>query len=111
MPQSGSFIEGVINLRGSVIVVVNLPNKLSFDFSVTDKTKIIVCNIEDEKVGFLVDEVNDIMFIEDRYVSVSKNANSLVKSTISLNEGKRVILELKLEKLVDLEEIKNIDKE
>ena len=111
LPQSGSFIEGVINLRGSVIVVVNLPNKLSFDFSVTDKTKIIVCNIEDEKVGFLVDEVNDIMFIEDRYVSVSKNANSLVKSTISLDDGKRVILELKVEKLVDIEEIKSIDKE
>ena len=111
LPQSGSFIEGVINLRGSVIVVVNLPNKLSFDFSVTDKTKIIVCNIEDEKVGFLVDEVNDIMFIEDRYVSVSKNANSLVKSTVSLDDGKRVILELKVEKLVDIEEIKRIEKE
>ena len=111
LPQSGSFIEGVINLRGSVIVVVNLPNKLSFDFSVTDKTKIIVCNIEDEKVGFLVDEVNDIMFIEDRYVSVSKNANSLVKSTVSLDDGKRVILELKVDKLVDIEEIKSIDKE
>jgi purine-binding chemotaxis protein CheW len=111
LPQSGEYIEGIINLRGSVIVVVNLPKKLSFKLNISDKTKIVVCSIEDEKVGFLVDEVNDIMFIEDRYVSVSKNANSLVKSTISLDDGKRVILELKVEKLVDIEEIKSIDKE
>ena len=102
VPESGEFIEGVINLRGSIVVIVNLPKKLNFESE--KQNKIIVCNIEDEKVGFLVDEVNDVLFVEDSNVAVSKKGG-IVKSTISLNKGERVILELNVDKLVEIEEI------
>jgi hypothetical protein len=48
------------------------------------------------------------MFVEDRYLSVSKSDESLTKSTISLNDGKRVILELRLEKIISVEDLQNI---
>ena len=108
LPESSEYIDGVINLRGSIIPVVNLPKKLDFDAQLTDKSKIVVCSIEDEKVGFLVDDVNDIMFIEDKFVSISKNTEALVKSTISLDDGDRVILELRLNKIISLEDLQNI---
>jgi len=108
LPESSEYVDGVINLRGSIIPVVNLPKKLDFKPNITDKSKIVVCIIEDEKVGFLVDDVNDIMFIEDEFVSNSKNAQALVKSTISLEGGKRVILELRLDKIISVEELQNI---
>jgi len=108
LPESSEYVDGVINLRGSIIPVVNLPKKLDFKPNITDKSKIVVCIIEDEKVGFLVDDVNDIMFIEDEFVSNSKNAQALVKSTISLDGGKRVILELRLDKIISVEELQNI---
>jgi len=108
LPESSEYIDGVINLRGSIIPVVNLPKKLQYKPNITDKSKIVVCIIEDEKVGFLVDDVNDIMFIEDEFVSNSKNAQSLVKSTISLDGGKRVILELRLDKIISVDELQNI---
>ncbi len=111
LPESDEYIEGVINLRGSIVPVVNLSKKLDFNSNITEKSKIVVCNIEDEKVGFIVDDVNDIMFVEDKFVSLSKNADALVKSTISLDEGKRVILELRLNKIISLEDLQNIEKE
>jgi len=102
VPESGEYIEGVINLRGSIVVIVNLPKKLNFESK--KQNKIIVCNIEDEKVGFLVDEVNDVLFVEDSNVAISKKGG-IVKSTISLNNGERVILELNVDKLVEIDEI------
>ena len=102
VPESGEYIEGVINLRGSIVVIVNLPKKLNFKSE--KQNKIIVCNIEDEKVGFLVDEVNDVLFVEDSNVAISKKGG-IVKSTISLNNGERVILELNVDKLVEIDEI------
>ncbi len=102
VPESGEYIEGVINLRGSIVVIVNLPKKLNFESE--KQNKIIVCNIEDEKVGFLVDEVNDVLFVEDSNVAISKKGG-IVKSTISLNNGERVILELNVDKLVEIDEI------
>jgi purine-binding chemotaxis protein CheW len=108
LPDSNEYIDGVINLRGSIIPVLNLPKKLNFQTEITEKSKIVVCSIEDEKVGFLVDDVNDIMFIEDKFVAVSKNPDALVNATISLNNGKRVILELRLDKIISVEELQNI---
>jgi len=105
LPNSSEYILGVINLRGSIIPVVDLPKKLNFETKITDKSKIIVCNLEDEKVGFLVDDVNDIMFIEDKYVSIAKRTDSLVRATISLDDAKRVILELRLENIISVEEL------
>ncbi|NPA55335.1 MAG: hypothetical protein GXO40_03140 [Epsilonproteobacteria bacterium] len=111
VPDSNEFIKGVINLRGAIIAVVDLPKKLGFESQITDKSKIIVCTWEGEKVGFLVDDVNDIMFIEEQFVAYSKSHDSLTKATISLENGKRVILELRIDKIVDIEELQNIKKE
>ena len=111
LPDSNEYIEGVINLRGSIIPVVNLPKKLNFQAEITEKSKIIVCILDNEKVGFLVDDVNDIMFMEDRFVSISKKADALIKSTISLDDGKRVILELRIEQIISKDELLNIQKE
>jgi len=111
LPESDEYIDGVINLRGSIIPVVNLPKKLNFEANLTDKSKIVVCIIDDEKVGFLVDDVNDIMFIEDRFVSSSKKSESLIKSTISLDGGERVILELRLKQIISIDDLQDIKKE
>ena len=108
LPESDEYIDGVINLRGAIIPVVNLPKKLGFESDITEKSKIVVCITEGEKVGFLVDDVNDIMFVEDKYLSVSKNAESLTKSTISLDDGKRVILELRLQKIISVEDLQSM---
>ena len=108
LPQSDEYVEGVINLRGTIIPVINLPKKIGFDPKITEKSKIIVCNIEDEKVGFLVDDVNDIMFIEDKYVSIAKNQDGIVGATISLDEGKRVILELRIENIISIDELESM---
>jgi len=113
VPEAPGFMEGILNLRGSVIPVISLPDRLGFGYEVTDKTKIIVCSVGEEKIGFIVDDVNEILFVEDQFVSKAANEEALFEEVINLDDGKRVILKIRVENLLDddmLEQIKMASK-
>jgi len=61
VPKAPRFIEGVINLRGTVIPVADLRKR--FDQKIgedTRKNRIIVCSLTGRMVGLLVDEVTEV---------------------------------------------------
>jgi len=109
IPDAPEFIEGILNLRGQVIPIMSLPKRLNFEEKIDEKTKIIVCLIKDERIGFIVDDVIEILFVEDKYISKAKSEDALFDEVINLED--RVILKIKVENLLDeenLEEIKLI---
>ena len=108
VPEAPGFMEGILNLRGSVIPVISLPDRLGFSYEVTDKTKIIVCSVKDEKIGFVVDDVNEILFVEDSYISKAVSEESIFEEVINLDDGKRVILKIRVNNLLDEETLKQI---
>ncbi|UYY78794.1 chemotaxis protein CheW [Sphingomonas sp. R1] len=64
LPNVPSFIKGVTNLRGNVIPVVGLAERLGWEPSqLHARSCILVVNIMGKQAGFLVDEVNDIVGI------------------------------------------------
>jgi purine-binding chemotaxis protein CheW len=64
VPNSPDFVEGVINLRGRVIPVIDLRRKLGMDRKPHDKnTRIIVVEVDGKTVGFIVDAVNEVLRI------------------------------------------------
>jgi purine-binding chemotaxis protein CheW len=64
LPNVPSFVKGVTNLRGNVIPVVGLAERLGWEPSVLHaRSCILVVNIMGKQAGFLVDEVNDIVGI------------------------------------------------
>ena len=73
VPQSPPFMRGVINLRGSVVPVVDLKDK--FGIGRTDKTvntRIIICEIDVDgdltTIGALADSVHEVMDIEPDHI-------------------------------------------
>ena len=64
VPNTPDYIEGVINLRGRIIPVINLRTRLGLPFKEYDEnTRIIVVEVEENTVGFIVDEVNEVLRI------------------------------------------------
>lgn len=62
MPRMPRFIDGVINLRGKVVPIVNLNKRFRLgDMEVGKKTKIIITDIEDKLIGFVVNDVFEII--------------------------------------------------
>ena len=62
VPNSPDFIEGVINLRGKIIPVVDLRRRLGMTREKRDKhTRIVVMEISGKIVGFIVDSVSEVL--------------------------------------------------
>ncbi|MBX3044503.1 MAG: chemotaxis protein CheW [Candidatus Kapabacteria bacterium] len=64
VPNAPHFVEGVINLRGKVIPVIDLRKRLgmvSIESSV--ESRIVVVELENKIIGFLVDCVNEVLRI------------------------------------------------
>lgn len=62
LPQTPSFMEGIINLRGRIIPVVDLRKR--FQLNVTeydDDTRIIIVEVSGQTVGIIVDAVNEVV--------------------------------------------------
>ena len=69
VPRTDSFVLGVMNLRGKVIPVVDLRVRFSLDKMDFDKeTRIIVVRFETEHIGFVVDEVTEVIRISKNMV-------------------------------------------
>jgi len=108
IPEAPEFVEGVINLRGIVIPIISLPERLGFTKVIDKKSKILVCVIDGEKIGLFVDDVNEIMFIEDKYISSSASKDALFSDVITLDNGKRVILKLNILNVLSADIIEKI---
>lgn len=64
LPGVPSYVRGVTNLRGNVVPVVGLAERLGWAPSVTHaRSCILVVNLDGKQAGFLVDEMNDIVSI------------------------------------------------
>lgn len=66
LPRVPAYIKGVANLRGNVIPIVGLAERLGWEPSEPHaRSCILVANIAGKQAGFLVDEVADIVLIKD----------------------------------------------
>lgn len=67
VPKAQYFFEGVINLRGEIIPVLNLRNKFDLEEKEhTNSTRIIIVKPENNaKIGVLVDEVREVVTLEE----------------------------------------------
>jgi len=64
VPNTPEFVEGVINLRGRIIPVIDLRMRLGLSHKEPDTdTRIIVVELEGNTVGFIVDEVSEVLRI------------------------------------------------
>ena len=69
VPRAPEFIEGVINLRGKVIPVINMRTRFNKPAHKPDSnTRIVVMELEQKIVGFLVDGVSEVLRIPESTV-------------------------------------------
>jgi len=67
VPKSPEYVEGVINLRGKVIPIVSLRKRMGMPEKEQDKdTRIVVVELEDQLIGFVVDAVSEVLRISKR---------------------------------------------
>lgn len=69
IPKAPAFIEGVINLRGVVIPVIDMRKRFELPkLEPTSKTRIVIVSIDRKIVGLIVDEVREVIKINMKEV-------------------------------------------
>jgi purine-binding chemotaxis protein CheW len=64
VPRAPAFVEGIINLRGRIIPVVDLRKRLHMTpLPHSGNTRIVVMKVDERRLGFIVDKVEEVMDI------------------------------------------------
>lgn len=114
VPNASEYIAGVINLRGKIIPVVHLRKRFGLPTVEVDKnTRIIVVEIKDKTIGFIVDEVNEVLRIStditEKPPELVVSVNSKYITDVAKLEDRLLIL-LDLEKALLNEELEGMEK-
>lgn len=116
VPKTQNFIKGVINLRGSIIPIMDLRLKLELnEVEYGERTCIIVVNIENEKIkkqmGIAVDNVSEVMDIKESDIEEFMKEDIDVSGDFIIGMGKikdKVIMLLDVMKVLDKKELSKI---
>lgn len=104
VPGTPDFIEGIMNLRGDYITVINLKNFLDLESSVvSDKKPVIIIKCNELKLALLIDKINelfefqqdDINEINDGYFSNEFIYNDMLYTILNVEKiasDKRIII-------------------
>lgn len=104
VPESPDFVEGIINLRGQVVPLVNLRRRLGMDSKIHDKhTRILVADVAGQTIGFSVDAVREVFRISSEVFEVPPEIIGGVRSHFIKSvakSGDRLLILIDLEKIL-----------
>ena len=108
VPHTPSFVEGVTNLRGSVLPVIDLRKRFGLAMDTISKnSRIVVIALGTTKVGMIVDAVSEVMRVPDDAIEPPPPMVTSIETTfitgIAKIETKLVIL-LELAKVLSMEQ-------
>lgn len=107
VPYTPDFIKGVINLRGSVLPVIDLKKRLGLaEEPYSEDTRIIIVKIEDISIGMIVDAVTEVLEINPDHIEapgavVDGNGENNFISGVG-NVDDRLIIMLNLNEIIGL---------
>jgi purine-binding chemotaxis protein CheW len=96
VPKAPPFVEGVINLRGTVLPVIDLRRRLGLpDVARSDRQRIMVFLIGDIRTGFIVDSVAEVLRIHKSSIEVAPRLSGeqarLLARMANLEKQKRLV--------------------
>ncbi|MCB2229201.1 chemotaxis protein CheW [bacterium] len=112
VPQAPHYVEGVINLRGKVIPIIDLRKRFSLEIKAHDKnTRIVVVDIGGNIMGMIVDAVSEVLRLPSDTIEpppelVTGINSEYIKGVAKLED--RLLIFLDLSKVIDVGEVASL---
>lgn len=107
LPKTPDFVEGVINLRGKVIPIIDLRKRFGIKSGHSTKERILLTRVGEEVVGLIVDGVREVRSISKRDIvpppTMVKGIQTEYLDGVG-KAGERLIIILNLDKILSTEE-------
>ena len=100
IPQASELIEGVIQLRGRIIPVVDLKKRFyGFSGKTGEGSRIIIVDIDGQPVGIIAEEVWEVLLINENLIEppppiIKKSANSGIAGIAKIGNRLLILLDL-----------------
>lgn len=100
VPRAEKHIEGVVNLRGNIIPIINLHTRFNINASENEEDKrIIVFQLDDTKVGIIVDQVSEVLRLSKKDIEETEKVYSAkdadhIKGIAKVNNRLLLLLDL-----------------
>ena len=101
VPKAKSYVKGIINLRGSIIPVIDVKEKLGLDLGGninSSKQRILVAEVNNSLTGLLVDEVDQVMLIQTKDIESAPQgaleSHNYVKGIVKSDEKLTILLDI-----------------
>lgn len=100
VPHAPSYVKGIINLRGSIIPVLDVRTRFRKpEIEYTDRTCIVVAMYKDTTIGLIVDYVKEVLSIPEHYIQAPPKAkvdyhNKYIKNVGKIGENVKLLLDL-----------------
>lgn len=113
VPEAPSYVEGVINLRGKIISVVDLRKRFGEkEITVHKKNRILVAEVEGKIVGLIVDSASEVLKIPETAVDLPPNVFEEGELNYVTGVGKlntRLIILIDLNKILQKGELRRLE--
>lgn len=108
IPQAPPYFLGITNLRGQIISIIDLRQKLGIKIIDSDETTVIICDFGSFCLGSVVDSVNKVIAPEQKDLSDKPSmheskANAHIVGVI--NQDQKLILRLDIARALNAEDI------
>jgi len=114
VPKAPAFVEGVINLRGSVLPVIDQRLRLGMDSTErNDRQRIMVYLFDNVRMGFIVDSVTEVLKISKSAIEespqLSDEQHALIGRVANMEKNKRMIQLIDPSRLIDRQDVAGLD--
>ena len=114
VPQMPDYIEGIINLRGNVIPVLDLRKRFGMTgVGIEEETRIVVSRMAEKIIGLIVDSVSQVMKIPNDDIEPPPDTIAGLAGDYLTGVGKvdqRMIMMLDIDKVLSIEELSMLSK-
>ncbi|MBU3694353.1 MAG: chemotaxis protein CheW [Rhodocyclaceae bacterium] len=110
VPKSPKFVEGVINLRGSVLAVIDQRRCFGLEsIERSDRQRIMVYLLNGTRTGFIVDSVAEVMKIPHNAIEDSPRLSAeqarLIRRVANLQQSNRLVMMIEPDQLLETREL------
>jgi len=108
VPGAPDYVLGIINLRGNVVTVIDTRQRFGLPASeVTDSTRIMIIEADQQVVGIMVDSVAEVVYLKQSEIETAPNVGNDESAKFIqgvCNKNNELLILVELDKLMSEEE-------
>ena len=111
LPNAPSYVKGVLNLRGTIVPIVDLRKKFALPaVEYTQFTVIVVVQVQGKTLGFVVDAVSDVLTVAGDAIQPTPDLHGQLDTSLLTGlaptgeQGEKLVILLDIDKVLGAEE-------